>query len=327
MNSNSQKIQNSSGIGFRSFILFTLFAFLGGTIAAGWAITKYDLFQGGNSAIFSADSAQNSGDDKIDIDRANISSETQQSGQNSAIFPASNAPPNDNNGSNKIQRENENLNDQLINERVESLDNRLTRIDSQAQQVSGNAIRTEALLIAFAARRAIDSGSPLGYVEEQLKLKFSASNPQEVQAIVEAGQNPVRLSNLQNQVEQSSEALLATNGDATTWEKIKKEMSELVVIRKTQPPTSQPVLRLERIKTALANRDVKTAIGEMEKMPGADNASKWLISARRYIAVQNALDAIEKTAILIPRNIYIPPTSSIGPNATNQDLAGPNSQR
>lgn len=326
MSSNNQKIQSNpnSGIKFRSFVLFTLCAFVGGIIAAGWAITKYDLFQGTDSPIFSADNSAGNTNDSININRNSISGDIQGRDQNNAILPSVNQQANDNNGGSNVERQNENLNDQLINERVESLDNRLTRIDSQAQQVSGNVARTEALLIAFAARRAVDSGSALGYIEEQLKLKFTASNPRDVQTIIAAGSNPVRLSNLQNQVEQSSDALLSTNNDASTWEKIKKEMSELIVIRAAQTQISQPELRLERIKTALANRDVRAAIGEMEKMPGADNARKWIISARRYIAVQNALDAIEKTAILLPQNIYIPPVNSIAPQSKVPNTARQN---
>ena len=44
---------------------------------------------------------------------------------------------------------------------------RLSRIDLQATAASGNAARAEGLLIAFAARRMIDKGEPLGFLEER----------------------------------------------------------------------------------------------------------------------------------------------------------------
>ncbi len=268
----------------RTIAILLLIAFVGGTIAAGWAITKYDLFQtdGKNEAIiFDRDAAAN-------INAPAVASE-------SLKIQAAETCQN-------IENQNDTINTQLINERVDSLDDRLSRINVQAQQASGNADRTESMLIAFSARRAIDSGSALGYVENELRLKFGNSNPDDVRIIVNAGNNPVRLATLQNQLDIASEILLSPSSDASIWDVIKKEFGELFVIRKagSQPP--QPERRLARIKTSLANRDVKTAILEMEQMPGAENARGWISLAKRYLRVQKALDAVEKTAISIPSN-------------------------
>lgn len=274
----------NGGMKFRTILILLLIAFVGGIIAAGWAITKYDLFQ------MDSDNAA------IVIDPATVSNANEAA-------PVASLPNNQRaEQPENIENQNDSINDQLINERVDSLDDRLSRINVQAQQASGNADRTESLLIAFSARRAIDSGSALGYVENELRLKFGNSNPNDVRDIIDAGNNPVRLATLQNQLDTASEILLSPNSDASTWDIMQKELGELFVIRKagSQPP--QADRRLARIKTALSNRDVKTAILEMEQMPGAQNAKEWIAMAKRYVRVQQALDAIEKTAISIPSN-------------------------
>lgn len=294
----------SGGMKFRTIVILLLIAFVGGTIAAGWAITKYDMFQ------------SSSENDAIIVDSDAVSNEAPLASDLPTNQPSE---PRQN-----VENKNDTVNDQLINERVDSLDDRLSRINVQAQQASGNADRTESMLIAFSARRAIDSGSALGYVENELRLKFGNSNPDDVRAIIDASSNPVRLATLENQLDIESEILLSPSSDASTWDVVKKEFGELFVIRKagSQPP--QPERRLARIKTSLANRDVKTAILEMEQMPGADNARDWIALAKRYLRVQQALDAVEKTAISIPSNaLPIRPVSQ-SPETALQETQQPN---
>ncbi len=286
MSGNYEHIKSapSGGVKFRTIIILLLIAFIGGTISAGWAITKYNLFQTDNSnaaIIMDRDTVPNANETAV---AAKSNNQSVQQSQN-------------------IEEQNTDNNNQSVNDLVDSLEGRLSPTKLQAQQISGNVSRTESMLIAFSARRAIDSGSALGYIENELRLKFSNSNPDDIRAIIDAGNNPVRLATLQNQLEIASDILLTPSSDATAWGIIKKEMGELFVVRKegSQPP--QADRRLARIKTALTSRDIKTAILEMEKMPGANSARDWIALAKRYDRVQKALDAIEKTAISIPSNI------------------------
>ena len=53
--------------------------------------------------------------------------------------------------------------------RVAELEQRLSRITLQAESASGNASRSEGLLVAFAVRRALDRGLSLGYLDAQLR--------------------------------------------------------------------------------------------------------------------------------------------------------------
>src|SRR3546814_8195783 len=82
--------------------------------------------------------------------------------------------------------------------RVSELEDRIPRINVQAQAASGNAARAEGLLIAFAARRALDTGGPLGYIEGQLRLRFGRAQPRAVATIINAAREPVTLQDLQD---------------------------------------------------------------------------------------------------------------------------------
>ena len=53
-----------------------------------------------------------------------------------------------------------------LDSRVAAMEQRLAKLDLQLQAASGNAARTEGLLVAFAARRAVERGAPLGYLAE-----------------------------------------------------------------------------------------------------------------------------------------------------------------
>src|SRR5688572_11436236 len=57
--------------------------------------------------------------------------------------------------------------------RLAELEQRMTRLNLAAEAASGNAARAEGLLTAAAARRAIERGTPLGYLEDQLKVRFA----------------------------------------------------------------------------------------------------------------------------------------------------------
>ena len=70
--------------------------------------------------------------------------------------------------------------------RIEAIDARIARMEARASAASGNASRAEALLIAVAARRALDSGGQLGYIEALLSDRFGRTQPRAVATIISA---------------------------------------------------------------------------------------------------------------------------------------------
>lgn len=190
-----------------------------------------------------------------------------------------------------------------VETRLALIEDRLARISGDANAASGNAARAEALLIAYAARRRIDKGEPLGFVESQLKLRFGGAQPQAVQTIIAAGKAPVTLDDLSGQLEAAAPALTGAVHDESTWTRVRREVASLFVVRRAPQPTATPASRISRARLMLARGQIDDAIVEVEHLPGADAAQGWIEAARRYAATQRALDLIETAAMLEPRTL------------------------
>lgn len=81
--------------------------------------------------------------------------------------------------------------------RVAQLEQRVAEIDNQSRTAAGNANRAEGLLIALAARRALDRGVGLGYIEGLLQQRFGNTQRQAVATVITASRQPVTLGRLQ----------------------------------------------------------------------------------------------------------------------------------
>lgn len=190
-----------------------------------------------------------------------------------------------------------------VETRLALLEDRLTRIDGAANAASGNAARAEALLIAYAARRKIAKGEPLGFISDQLKLRFSGAQPQAVETIIAFSKAPVTLDELNGQLEAAAPALSGVEREESNWSRVKREVASLFVVRRAPVPSATPATRVARARLMLVRGQIDEAIAEVERLPGADGVQGWIESARRYEATQHALDAIETTAMLEPRNL------------------------
>ena len=202
--------------------------------------------------------------------------------------------------------------------RVGALEHRLARIDLEAEMASSNAARAEALLVAFSSRRAIERGTPLGYLEDQLKLRFGEAQPKAVATLIAMSQTPITLDRLAAQLESmapSQESSLA---------RVKRELSNLFVLRHEQAtPSPDPQLRLDHARICLHEGRIEDAIADLQRLPGGTEAQGWIMAARRYAEGQAALDAIEATALLEPRNLRNGTGEKIGQaEAVTPSLAG-----
>ncbi|MXO64986.1 hypothetical protein GRI91_04395 [Altererythrobacter endophyticus] len=190
-----------------------------------------------------------------------------------------------------------------LDQRVAAMEQRLTRLDLQAQAAAGNAARAEGLLIAFATRRAIERGAPLGYLADQLRLRFGDARPNAVRKVIEISQDPVTLDQLVAQLEGLSSKLVQAPDNEGTWDWLSRELSDLFVIRAETSPSPAPQQRLDRARLFLESGRINSAIGEVSNLPNASEASAWIDAAQRYAAGQEALDLLETTAILEPREL------------------------
>ncbi|MEW4447436.1 hypothetical protein [Qipengyuania sp. JC766] len=189
-----------------------------------------------------------------------------------------------------------------IEQRLAAAEQRLSRLDLQTQAASGNAARAEGLLIAFAARRALERGARLGFLAEQLQLRFGDANPQAVETIIANSRRPVTIDQLIARLDGLAPELRNASNEPT-FERLQREFGELFVIRRQSAPSPQPERRLERARLFLETRRVGPAISEVEQLPGAQVAENWIADARRYAATMRALDLLETTAVLEPRRL------------------------
>ncbi len=283
----------------RNVLVLMVVAFVGGAILTGWVFSRYNPFESSDeTAIATANSG--SGQPAAVTDPATaLANRIDADG---TVLPP---PP-----VNPVPTEIPALTpdkERALAVRVADLEDRLSRINVQAQAASGNAARAEGLLIAFAARRALDRGSPLGYIESQLRLRFGDAQPKAVTTIVNASREPVTLEELSTGLDDIGPSLTSGSTGAGFWADLKREMSELFVIRRDGTPSPVPQQRLIRAKRYVENGNVDAAIAEIDKLPGSDNAddltNQWMEKARRYNEARRALDVIETAAILEPQQL------------------------
>jgi len=191
-----------------------------------------------------------------------------------------------------------------IDQRLAAAEQRLTRLDIQAQAAAGNAARAEALLIAFATRRLIERGDELGYLADQLRLRFGDERPNAVNTIISFSRSepPIRLDTLLARLDGLGPQL-QERSEGPSWDAFTRELGELFVIRRESTPSSQPERRLERARFALEQGRYRSAIEEVRGMPGAERAEAWIADAERFAAAMDALENIETAAVLDQRGL------------------------
>ncbi|MBA3676118.1 MAG: hypothetical protein H0W74_01780 [Sphingosinicella sp.] len=208
--------------------------------------------------------------------------------------------------------------DPEMQRRVNQLEQRIAEIDDQSRAAVGNADRAEGLLVAFAARRALDRGVALGYMEGLLRQRFGETQRQAVATIITASRQPVTLEELQEGLLEVGPDLTGGSPDQNWWTAFKSEFDGLVTIRRAGTPSTMPAERLRRATRRLESGQVDVALAEVLRMPGRDNAVDWVAAARRYVAARRALDTIETAALLEPRAARV--AASLTPEAARPSL-------
>lgn len=301
MSRDYEKITSQSGKSnlTRNVLVLMVVAFVGGAILTGWVFSRYNPFDSEpETATVAAATAPDQADAAVDPATA-LARRIDADG---TVLPPPPVKP--------VPTEIPALTpdkERALAVRVADLEDRLSRINVQAQAASGNAARAEGLLIAFAARRALDRGSPLGYIESQLRLRFGDAQPKAVTTIVNASRDPVTQEELATGLDDIGPTLTSGSSGQGFWTDLKREMSELFVIRRDGTPSPVPQQRLIRAKRYVENGNVDAAIAEIDKMPGSTNADElagqWMEKARRYNEARRALDVIETAAILEPQQL------------------------
>jgi hypothetical protein len=255
-------VSNRTGMGWGTRLLLSLALILAGAAAASWALARYD-----GAARFLGVAPKPA--EAAAVPRVILPQPA----------PAASTPPTD-------PRE------------IADLETRLARVETAAQRVEGSAGRADALLVAFAARRAIDRGVALGYLEPLLLDRFGQTHARAVSTIITGSHSPVRLNDLIGQYRDLGSQLRSAGPDESAWSQFKRELGSVIQIRRADRPSTQPDARYARALASLEDGEVDKALVETMRLPGAANAQPWVRQARQYVAVHRALDEIESGALL-----------------------------
>lgn len=268
----------------RFILIVAGLAFLFGALAVGYGMYRLGFMGGAESAA--ADPAETSA----------------ESAPPAIIPPAFEAPPPDETPVETVERVVEQQGG--IDQRLAAAEQRIARLDLQAQAAGGNAARAEGLLIAFAVRRTLERGEQLGLMKDQLRLRFGAAQPNAVEAVLELANKPVTRERLVARLDRLTPQMRGEIDEAPLA-KFQREVSELFTFRRTGSDSPQPEKRLERARLRLTSGQIEQAIAEVEQLPGSQKAetAAWLADARRFDRAQKALDVLETTAILEPRRL------------------------
>ena len=182
--------------------------------------------------------------------------------------------------------------------RITDLETRLSRVENATQRAEGSAGRADALVIAFAARRAIDRGVALGYLEKLLVQRFGPQHQAAVATIVTASHQPVLLNDLISEYETLGGDLRRGGPQDDWWTNFKREMGSLVEVHRADRPAANSEARYKQALQRLSTGDVDQALAETMRMPGAARAADWTGKARRYVVTHRALDEIESAALM-----------------------------
>lgn len=191
--------------------------------------------------------------------------------------------------------------------RLTALQQRLAELNQQSVAASGQATRAESLLVAFAARRAVERGQPLGYLETALRVRFGETQTNAVDTVVAAAQKPVTIGGLTEEFATLEPRLASGPANEGTWDWLGRQVGSMFIIRHDDTPSPSPESRIARARAALNGQRVDLAIAEVERMPGKDNATDWLAHAREWVNTQHALDQLESAALATPTVAPIAP--------------------
>ena len=120
------------------------------------------------------------------------------------------------------------------------MEQRLANLDLQLQAASATRRAPKGCSAAFAARRAVERGAPLGYLVDQLQLRFGEAHANSVRTIVDFSRDPVTLDQLVARLQGLEPELVQTPKNEGALTRLGREISGLFVIRRESTPSPEP---------------------------------------------------------------------------------------
>ena len=131
-----------------------------------------------------------------------------------------------------------------LDKRLSDLAERMDRLDRRSGAALANADRAEGMLLALAARRAIETGRPLGVVEGMLRDRFGGTQPKAVTTLITAAQTPITLGALSQEFDRLAPTLREPQAKESFFQNLRRELGDLFVV--TSGP-ERPVSIADRV--------------------------------------------------------------------------------
>jgi len=196
---------------------------------------------------------------------------------------------------------------------IAALEARAAQLATDATAAGEQAGRAEAMLVTAAARRQVDAGQPLGYLEDQLRTRFGQSQPRSVAVLVAAARQPVTLDGLAAELAALRPRLAVAPQD-DFLDALRRELATLVVLRRAGTASPLAADRIADAERELDRGRVEAARTVVAALPGAPIAAGWLGAARRWVLAHQALDALDAAALTItppPAVTMTAPTTTV----------------
>lgn len=184
----------------------------------------------------------------------------------------------------------------------------------QIVQPIADSARTEAMLVAMAARRAIAAGAPLGDLAPRLQNSFGTSQPQALARVIAADRERLTPPILLAEFDRIAPDL--AREPEMNWKGLQQEVATLFVLRRGDAAAPDGDAGVQRARDFIASGNVESALRFIERMPGAAYAPAFIQRARRYVETQKALDALEAAALTMPVTPVVPSTPTLPPESS-----------
>jgi hypothetical protein len=186
-------------------------------------------------------------------------------------------------------------------QRIAALEARIATLSPSNGGGLGNSRRAEGLLIAFAARRAVDRGMSLGYLEAELTNYFGATQPKAVALAINASRDPATIAMLKAELDRVAPSLVEADPDEGLFDSVKRGLSGLFIVRDAKTPAAAPSDHVSRARQLLEIGRVDQALAEISRLPTREKATRWIAMARHNVEANQALDILEAAALTNPR--------------------------
>jgi hypothetical protein len=162
--------------------------------------------------------------------------------------------------------------------------------------IQPSSSQAEALLLVLNARRAIETGRPLGDLATRLQVTFGQAQPQALATI--NGATGERLSNAALLKEFDAIAPQLSQPTGTAWDRARYEIANMFVLRRSDAKPTALAARVDKARELILAGDIAAAARMVHALPGKAAAADWLTDANRAITVRQALDALDRSAVL-----------------------------